>query len=246
MKWIGAPFRLLYKVYFGIIYIISGVLLYPYFVLALRGDRKFQRAVQVKKIWSKVICICCLIRVKIINQENFPSTGPYIVCANHASYLDIIVMYRIIPHDFAFLGKAEVLSWPIINIFFKRGIDIPVFRNNRKKAAESLLKAKEALKAGRSVAIFPEGKMQNHPPKMERFKNGAFSMALEQDISIVPITFQNNYQLFSDHVDLFGAGSPGLAKIIIHPTIQVTESTDLVTLRNQTYDIIKKGLSYEN
>jgi 1-acyl-sn-glycerol-3-phosphate acyltransferase len=246
MKWIGAPFRFLYKIYFGVIFIISGIVLYPYFFIALRGKNKFKNAVKVKKLWSDIICLCCFIFVKVEGKENFNSDNQYIICANHASYLDIILMYKIVPHDFAFLGKAEVLKWPLVNIFFKKGIDIPVFRSNRKKSAESLLNAKRALISGRSLAIFPEGKMQDSPPKMERFKNGAFSLALEHHVSIIPLTFQNNYKLFSDHTDVFGVGNPGISKILIHPKIEVTEETDLVSLRNQTYDIIKKGLNNED
>lgn len=242
MRWIGAPFRFLYKLYFGMVYITSGALLYPYFIFVLRGTKKYQKAVRVKKLWSKIICILCGIRVKIIGKENFPEEGPFIVCANHASYLDIILMYRIIPSDFAFLGKSEVLKWPIINIFFKKEIDIPVDRANRRVASESLLKAKEALRQERSLAIFPEGTMGPEPPKMLRFKNGAFSLALEYSTTIVPITFVNNYKLFYDHLDLFGSGRPGVAKIVVHEPIKVSPQSDLVSLRNKTFDIIKSEL----
>lgn len=242
MYWLGAPFRLLYKVYFGLVYISTGILLYPYFLIALRGPNKYKKAVQVKKIWSRIICLLCIIRVRVENKHNFPEEGPYIVCANHASYLDIILMYRIIPSDFAFLGKSEVLKWPIINIFFKKGIDIPVDRSNRKNAAESLLKAKEALREERSLAIFPEGTMGPEPPKMLRFKNGAFSLALEYSTDIVPITFINNYKLFYDHTKIFGAGRPGIAKIVVHEPIKVSPQSDLVSLRNTTYRIIKSRL----
>ncbi|CAG5085523.1 hypothetical protein CRYO30217_02784 [Parvicella tangerina] len=224
------------------VYLTTGLLLYPYFLIALRGSNKFEKAVKVKKVWSVAICFLCGIRVRVIGAENFPNEGSFIVCANHASYLDIILMYRIIPSDFAFLGKAEVLKWPIINIFFKKGIDIPVDRTNRKAASESLLKAKEALRQERSLAIFPEGTMGPQPPKMLRFKNGAFSLAMEFSTNIIPITFSNNYKLFYDHTDFFGPGRPGVAKIIVHPAIEVTSKSDLVSLRNETYQIIKSGL----
>ncbi|MCB9189178.1 MAG: 1-acyl-sn-glycerol-3-phosphate acyltransferase [Flavobacteriales bacterium] len=242
MRWIGAPFRFLYKLYFGAVYLTSGLLLYPYFLIVLRGEDKYRKAVKVKKLWSNIICIFCVIRVKVEGKDNFPQEGPFIVCANHASYLDIILMYKIIPSDFAFLGKSEVLKWPIINIFFKKGIDIPVDRSNRKVASESLLKAKEALRQERSLAIFPEGTMGPEPPKMLRFKNGAFSLALEFSTEIVPITFVNNYKLFYDHIDLMGAGRPGTASIVVHQPIKVTPQSDLVSLRNETYDIIKSKL----
>ncbi len=242
MHWIGAPFRFLYKLYFGVIYLTSGLLLYPYFLIALQGPNKYKKAVRVKQVWSIIICFFCAIRVKVEGKENFPEEGPFIVCANHASYLDIILMYRIIPSDFAFLGKAEVLKWPIINIFFKKGIDIPVDRVNRRKASESLLKAKEALRQERSLAIFPEGTMGPNPPKMLRFKNGAFSLALEYSTDIVPITFVNNYKLFYDHTDFFGSGRPGTSKVVVHPRISVSTKSDLVSLRNSTYETIKSKL----
>ena len=71
------------------------------------------------------------------NNNNF------IICANHKSYLDILLMYLIIDNDFAFLGKSEVLKYPVIRFFFKRGIDIPVYRASRIKAAKSLELAKK-------------------------------------------------------------------------------------------------------
>jgi len=242
MYWLGAPFRFLYKLYFGFVYILSGIILYPYFLIALSGSKKYQRAVKVKKIWARTICVLTFIKVKIINQHKFPKEGPYIVVANHASYLDIIVMYRVIPHDFAFLGKAEVLKWPIINVFFKRGIDIPVYRNSRKKAAQSIKAAHDAVSEGRCIAIFPEGKMQDNPPTLERFKNGAFTIALDKNVPIVPITFINNYKLFSEHTDFFGAGRPGVAKVNIHDTIVIEAQSDLVSLRNLTFHTIKGEL----
>jgi 1-acyl-sn-glycerol-3-phosphate acyltransferase len=239
---IFGPFRFLYKLYFGLIYLLSGVVLYPYFFFALRGKNKYKRAVKVKKVWANTICFFTFMRIKVLNKELFPNKGPYVVCANHGSYLDIILMYKIIPHDFAFLGKSEVLKWPVISVFFKRGIDIPVFRGDRKKAAESLLEAHRALQSGRSIAIFPEGTIGENPPDLLRFKNGAFSMAIQNQVPIVPITFLNNYKLFSgDHTDFFGPGRPGIAKVLIHPAIIVNEKTDLVSLRNQTYQLIKQS-----
>jgi len=236
-------FRFLYKLYFGMVYTLTGVVLWPYFFLALRGDKKYQRAKKIKKIWAKSICALAFVRVQLITPEHFPEDGPYIVCANHASYLDIILMFLIIPGDFAFMGKAEVLKWPLINIFFKRGIDIPVFRNNRKMASESLHAAKSALQNGRCLAIFPEGKMVDTPPRMARFKNGAFTLAIEHQAAIVPITFVNNYRLFSDHTDLFGPGQPGTAIVKIHPAVQVDNRSELLSLRNQTFDAIASALA---
>ena len=247
MKYLLSPLRLLYKVYFIVIFLISGILLYPFMLLLIRGKNKYRNALKLKQVWSKVICVFVLIKVLVDNADGFPKEGPYVVCANHASYLDILLMFLILPDDFAFLGKAEVLKWPIINVFFLKGIDIPVYRGSVRRAKECLDLADLALKEGRSIAIFPEGGMDINNHKLRRFKNGAFKLAIDNQVPLVPIAFLNNWRLFSDHADLLGSGSPGIAKIKIHKAIGPDSSKDVVSLREKTYSIIATALEgYEN
>ena len=218
-------------------------------LLLIRGKNKYRNALILKQVWSKFICVFVLIKVQVDNADGFPKDAPYIVCANHASYLDILLMFLILPDDFSFLGKAEVLKWPIINVFFLKGVDIPVYRGSVKRAKECLDLADMALKEGRSIAIFPEGGMDINNHKLRRFKNGAFKLAIDNQVPIVPIAFLNNWRLFSDHVDLLGSGSPGVAKIKIHKAIGPGSKSyeDLVSLREKTYNIIETALEeYEN
>ena len=169
--------------------------MFPFMYVFVRGEKKFKRARVIKKVWTAILMVFTGLRIQVKGKENFPANGNYIVCANHSSYLDIILMFYVIPHDFAFLGKAEVLKWPIINIFFKRGVDIPVYRGSVKRAKECIDLAEVALKDGRSVAIFPEGGIV-HGSRLRRFKNGAFKLAESTEVPIVPIVFHNNYKLF--------------------------------------------------
>lgn len=244
MKNFFAPLRFIYKLYVGIVYVFLGLVLYPFMLVFIRGRNKYKRALFFKKLWAKLLLMAAFIKVDVKGKENFPLNEPFIVCANHTSYLDIIAMYLIIPRDFAFLGKAEVLKWPIVNIFFKRGIDIPVYRNNVKRAKECIDLAAIALQENRIVAIFPEGGMENNSNKLRRFKNGAFHLAIQSGKPIVPITFVTNWKLFSDHTDLFGSASPGVAKVIIHKPIPTSDLTskDLVNLRQETFETIKNEL----
>ena len=244
MKLVLSPLRLLYKIYFIVIFLISGILLYPFMLFLIRGKNKFRNALRIKQVWSKAICVLVFIKVQVENADGFPKGVPYVVCANHASYLDILLMFLILPDDFAFLGKAEVLKWPIINVFFLKGIDIPVYRGSVKRVKECLDMADMALKDGRSIAIFPEGGMEINNDKLRRFKNGAFRLAMDNQVPIVPITFLNNWVLFSDHMDLFGSGSPGIAKIKIHKAISPDSESfkDLVSLREKTHKTIKSAL----
>lgn len=161
----------------------------------------------------------CFYRIKKIIQSPVPE-GPYIIIANHTSYLDIFFMYSILPkHPFLFLGKGEILNYPIIRAYFK-GLNIPVHRKNRGKAATSFSLAKKAVQDGWSLVIFPEGGIPDTlNPQMIPFKRGAFRLAKALSIPIVPVTFTNNYVLFSDPEDFLGLARPGTSRVYIHPHV---------------------------
>jgi 1-acyl-sn-glycerol-3-phosphate acyltransferase len=157
-------------------------------------------------------------------------------------------MYLVIDHDFAFLGKSEILNYPVIRFFFKRGIDIPVYRDSKAKAAKCLELARREIKRGRSVVIFPEGGWDNSETQMRKFKHGAFQLSIDTGCEILPITFKNNYDLFSDISEISGNSKPGLANVIVHHPItsKGLARKDLVSLRDQTFNVINKELSCEN
>lgn len=217
--------------------------MYPVFLVLLKDDTKTDKAFKVKRLWARTICVLTFVKIRVKGKKNLPKK-PYVICANHASYLDIVIMFCIIPETFLFLGKAELLKWPIVRVFFKN-MDIPVDRSNKVKAAHSIELTKLAVQKGYSIAIFPEGLIPDERiPQMRRFKNGAFTLAISQQVPIVPITFETNWKLFSHHGDLFGKGSPGFTKTIIHKPIQTKGLTDkdLVSLSNQTFDVIEAPL----
>ncbi len=192
--------------------------------------------------------VFCFYRVKKVIDSPIPE-GPYIIVANHSSYLDIFFMYSILPkHPFLFLGKGEILSYPIIRTYFK-GLNIPVYRKDRSKAATSFILAKKAVKEGWSLVIFPEGGIPDEgSPAMIPFKKGAFKLAKALNVPIIPVTFTNHYKLFSDPTNILGPARPGVSKIFIHETITaqaITEMTELELLR-VCFDKINEALVKEN
>ena len=96
MRYIFAPFRFIYKLYFAIVFAISLLIFAPIFLFAVQFDNGFRYGFTWRKIWSKFLEIVCLVPVIVKGKENFPDSGPYIVVANHASYLDIILLYSIV------------------------------------------------------------------------------------------------------------------------------------------------------
>ena len=235
-------------VYFGLSYFLIGLFCAPYIFFFVRGKKIYVRAKKVKVFWAKWMCKAIGVKIDINFHKNFDSNKNYVVCANHISYLDIILMYLILPQDFAFLGKSELLKWPIIRLFFKRRVDIPVYRNSITKAARCLEEAKEALLKGRSVIIFPEGGWDDRIKELRRFKNGAFQLAIDSKVSILPLTFKNNYDLFTDSSDFSGGAKPGLAKVVVHDSLETTSLSrkDLISLKDKTFSVIQKELLNED
>jgi 1-acyl-sn-glycerol-3-phosphate acyltransferase len=171
--------------------------------------------------------------------------GPYMIIANHTSYFDIFLLYSMLPnHRFLFMGKGEILSYPLVKTFFKR-LNIPVHRNDRLKAAKSFIQAKQAIGEGWSIVIFPEGGIPDGDrPEMVPFKDGAFKLAKSAGVPIVPITFVDNYHLFSDPGHIFGPAHPGISRVYMHPVIskeEVAASTEK-ELSKKTFEVISRPL----
>lgn len=142
------------------------------------------------------------------------------------------------------MAKAEMMNWPLFGIFFKRGSDIPVFRKDKQKASWSLKQADKSLKEGVSVVLFPEGTIPWESPQMKEFKSGAFKIAIDNQVPIVPITFLSNWRRMGEPIHFTSKGSPGINKVIVHDLISTKGlmPDDLTELREKTREIIVNPL----
>ena len=234
----------MYRIYFALVFFLVLLLLYPLFWLLLLNENNYTTVFKLKVFTARLILFFDFIGLKHVVKMPDLGDEPYVICANHASYLDIILMYRILPKKrFLFIGKAELLKWPIINIFFKK-VDIAVDREKRSSGMRSIIRAKKELKNGWSIAIFPEGGILPEAPALGSFKNGAFKLAIDTGVPILPITIINNWKLFTADPILTGSARPGISHVIVHkpiPTVGL-DKKDLINLREQTYQTINKPL----
>ncbi|TXI80730.1 MAG: 1-acyl-sn-glycerol-3-phosphate acyltransferase [Flavobacteriales bacterium] len=242
LMWLLLPLRGVYKLYFGLVFFGSLALLYIPFRILLFRPRRYQRAFRLKRAWAFFLQWALFIPVRVERRAELPA-APYIICCNHSSYLDIIQMYNVIPGYFLFMGKYELLKWPLFNIFFK-GMNIAVNRGSRVEAAKAFRKAAKALDRGTSLALFPEGTIPASAPRMKAFKDGAFRLAIEKQVPIVPITFVDHWRLFGEPSEVLSRARPGIAHAVVHPAIATQGLTmdDLVTLRTTVYRTIEDPL----
>jgi 1-acyl-sn-glycerol-3-phosphate acyltransferase len=241
MKWIKALFTNLWKLYVGVVFSITAILLYPFFlvVLALPDGRK--RSFKLFVFWSRLMSFFCLYPTR--QNKKIDNEGkPFVLIANHTSYLDIFLMFSQFPdHPFLFLGKSEILSYPIISTYFKN-LNIPVDRNNKSQAGQAFVRAKNAIEEGFSICIFPEGGIPDLPaPKMARFKDGPFLMAQKTGVPVVSVTLQNNYKLFSDPSAIFGPARPGISYAFVHEKVYVDE-TNIKEAKKKCFELIESKL----
>lgn len=235
---------LLWKIYVGIMFGLTAVIMYPFLALLVANKKWHKTAFKGFTIWSWFLRILTFYHMRRTGLENLPQ-GPYIITPNHASYLDIFLLPSALPqHPFLFMGKSEILSYPLIRTYF-RNFNIPVYRKNRLKAAKSYLNSKKAVQDGWSLVIFAEGGIPDSgKPKMMPFKNGAFMMAKELKVPIVPVTFTQNHKLFSDPMDWFGYCRPGISKMIVHTAIMPEEFVNISVeeLTKKCFDTVNAPL----
>lgn len=210
---------LIWKLYIGVVFVITAIIYYPLIVPFLYKESNKRIAFKLFISWSQVFQLLCFYFKHVEWKERIPD-GPYIIIANHASYLDIFVMPSLFPdHEFLFLGKSELLKYPLIKTYFKK-LNIPIYRGDDRRSARALISAMKAVKKGWSLVIFPEGGIpDNDNPKMIPFKPGAFKIAQNTGVPIIPVTFLNNHTLFSDPTNILGQARPGISKVIVHKPI---------------------------
>ncbi len=155
-------------------------------------------------------------------REKIGSNRPYVFVANHFSYLDIAMM-GFVPGDVVFVGKSSIRKVPIFGYYFKN-LHIAVNRSSLKSRGDALLQSKNVIQQGSSLVIFPEGGIvTTNPPELGRFKDGAFNLAIEKQIPIIPVTLSYNHLILPDDGRLLLNFKSG--KMIFHKPISTLGMT---------------------
>lgn len=150
-------------------------------------------------------------------------------------------MLAVINHPFVFLGKVELARIPLFGYFYRRTC-ILVDRGSQKSRLEAFAEAQRRLGQGNSICIFPEGGVPDDKSlEMATFKDGAFRLAIDHQIPIVPITFHDNKRRFSY---TFLSGSPGKMRAKIHPVIPTKNKTqaDKRGIKEEAFETILREL----
>ncbi len=217
---ITLPFRFLYKIYILLYFSLIMVLYFPLFKFLLAKEKRFPTAFRFIKGFSRLWIWGCGIFIRVKGRENIIRDKPFIICSNHSSFIDPATLYSIFPQHFVFTGKKEIEKWPLFHIFYTSGMNILVDRHSRIGAMKGFKKMMEVLENGYPLVILPEGTIPVDAPKLGEFKAGVTSLAIQQQIPIIPVTQTTNWKRLQRRGFMQGKAGPGISEVVIHPPIE--------------------------
>lgn len=215
--------------------------IFPVLIIVTSTEKLYPVFFKIAQAWANTILFVMGFKIAIFEEEMVDNTKSYMFCPNHTSMIDIMVMLSIARNPFVFVGKKELTKIPIFGFFYKRTCII-VDRSDSKSRLAVFDEARRRLCDGLDVCIFPEGLVpDDESVVLSEFKNGAFRLAIEHQIPVVPMTFYDCKKRFSY---TFFSGSPGVLRVKIHHFIK-TEGLTLKnsdSLKKQTFNLIYNEL----
>ncbi len=245
MKFIKYPLTLLYRIWFYILVLVPIIIFLPFIFLTIISEKTYPFFFKIARLWSKIILIGMGFNIKITGDTVFEEGKSYMLVANHTSMTDIMLMLVLVKnHPFVFVGKKELAQIPIFGFIYKR-VSILVDRGSSKSRYQVFERAQKRIQQGLSICIFPEGGVPEEHIVLDEFKDGAFRIAIEHQLPIVPMVFFDNKKRFSY---TFFSGSPGKMRAKVFPIIETKGKTqeDKNVLKNQVREIILQSLLKEN
>jgi 1-acyl-sn-glycerol-3-phosphate acyltransferase len=144
--------------------------------------------------WSRLIMKSIFSPVKVTGLKKIDTSKSHVYAVNHASALDIPVLYVNLPFQFRIAFKKELLAYPIVGWQLKRSGQICLDQQNPTRSVGSIRTALKGLKAGMPLVIFPEGG-RTDDGYIKPFLPGAFFLAIKAQVDIVPVALVGTYEL---------------------------------------------------
>lgn len=234
LKYIWYP---VWRVWFYLLMIVTILVMFPLLLVSTSSSRFYNVYFFLARTWGKIVLYGMGFYPSVVAEERIDKKNSYMFIANHTSMTDIMLMLTVIKNPFVFVGKKELARIPIFGFFYEK-TSIMVDRSSAKSGQQAFKEAQKRLKQGMSICIFPEGAVPEAEVFLDKFKNGAFRLAIEHKIPIVPITFADNKERLP-YKDLF-SGNSGKMRVKIHRFIPTTSLTldDIQHLKDEARKVI--------
>jgi 1-acyl-sn-glycerol-3-phosphate acyltransferase len=237
--------RRIYTIYALLIFSLSFLFIFPFLLLCIWVPKWSKLGRKVNHLWASIYFKLIFLDIEVLGKSHVKKGKSYVFVANHFSYLDIPMM-GLLEGDVVFVGKSSLKNLPLFGFYFRK-LHIMVNRSSIKSRGEVILRAKKAIDNKSSIIIFPEGGITSpEPPMMKNFKDGAFVIAIDKQIPIIPITLSFNHLILPDdgrNLLNFQRG-----KMVIHEPISTIGfgDKDINALKSECFEVIQKQLLKDN
>ena len=235
------PLRILHTAYGSLAFLLLFALFFIPLLVPIVFPKKFRWVGVINRYWARLTFIFNFLPYTVECRAVLDKKQTYIFCPNHFSYLDIPTM-GLNPVNAIFVGKNDMEKLPVFGFMYRK-LHITVDRTKLKSKYDTFLKSRLAIDEGKSLVVYPEGGIfTTQPPEMVRFKDGAFRLAIEKQIPVVPVTIPNNWIILPSDEFLVRLGK---VKVIFHEPIETIGMTlaDTDPLKHRVFNIIKDELS---
>lgn len=191
------------------------------------------------RFWSWLSIIMWGVPVEVVRESPEPTPKPCVYVANHGSYVDIMMLFKYIPGYLNMMGKASLAKVPLWGPMFGSSY-ITVDRSSAVSRGRAAVAARRGLAAGKSIAIFAEGRISPLPGKeLLPLLDGAFQLAIEAGVPLVPVGMPLNHMFMPDVPNSLRVRWHRL-KIVFHPPISTAGLTaaDIPALKARVADLL--------
>lgn len=146
------------------------------------------------KLWSMFAIRLLLLPVKVEGRENIAEGQSYVFCANHQGAFDIFLIYGFLGRNFKWMMKQSLRNMPLVGLACEKAGFIFVDNKNVGRMKHMYEAARATLQGGVSVVVFPEGR-RTETGKIGVYKRGAFMLADELQLPVIPLTINGSYEV---------------------------------------------------
>ncbi|MBR1469469.1 MAG: 1-acyl-sn-glycerol-3-phosphate acyltransferase [Prevotella sp.] len=192
--------------------------------------------------WGRVIIRVLLLPVKVEGHEHLKKGQSYVFVSNHQGAFDIFLIYGYLGRNFKWMMKHQLRKIPFVGRACAAAHHIFVDKRGPSRIRESYEQARQTLREGMSLVVFPEGS-RSFTGHMGKFRRGAFMLADELQLPVVPLTINGSFNVKPRMRDIYWVFWHPLRLTIHEPILPIGQGAENIShAEKQSYDVIMQGL----
>ena len=196
------------------------------------------------KLWARITCYLLFLPVHVEGRENLDPKQSYVFVANHQGAFDIFLIYGFLNRNFKWMMKKSLRKVPFLGVACEYAHHIYVDRSGASKIRKTYDNAREILREGMSLVVFPEG-ARTFTGHMGKFRRGAFMLASELQLPVCPLTINGSFNVKPRTKDFFWVFWHPMS-LTIHKPIPYKPNDDHEReMMAESYDAVMSGLTKE-